>query len=159
MKSQNFFVILHNIRSCYNVGSIFRSADAFGVNKIFLSGYTPTPETNPKEIAKTALGAEQWIAWEKIWRTSDLIKKLQQQGMNVIALEQAKGSERLNNFQPQFPLALVLGNEVRGLSRTILKKVDQIVEIPMKGKKESLNVSVAFGISAYVASLKLKDKN
>jgi len=149
-----FYVILHNIRSCYNVGSIFRSADAFGARKIFLGGYTPTPETNSKEIAKTALGAEKFVFWKKRKRTGELIMELKKQGVKIVALEQDKSSVGIKDLKTKSPIALVLGNEIRGLSEAMLNKADQIVEIPMIGKKESLNVSVAFGIAAHSISKK-----
>jgi len=149
IKNYSYQVVLHNIRSAYNVGSIFRSADAFGVDKVFLGGYTPTP-TNHSGIAKTALGAEQNIPWEKHWQTFRLLEKFRREGFNIVALEQGRKSVLINNFKPKFPLVLVLGNERTGLSSAMLKRADQLVEIPMLGKKESLNVAVAFGIAGYL---------
>lgn len=151
---ENFCVILHNIRSSFNVGSIFRTADAVGVQKIFLTGYTPTPDKNEK-IKKTALGAENFVKWEKYQDISYLLKKLKKEKYYLIAVEQAKNSIPFYRFKPKFPLVLILGNEVRGLDKRILKKVDKIVEIPMFGKKESLNVAVAFGIIAYWVKIKI----
>lgn len=150
---REFFVILHNIRSAHNVGSIFRSADAFGVSKLFLGGYTPTPLMHAA-VAKTALGAENSVLWEKYWHTHKLIEALKNQGVQIVALEQTKNSVLLDKFKPAFPMALILGSEVNGLSEKILKYVDQVVEIPMYGMKESLNVSVAFGIAGYSLSQK-----
>jgi 23S rRNA (guanosine2251-2'-O)-methyltransferase len=147
-REKDFFVILHNIRSCYNVGSVFRTSDAFGVSKIFLGGYTPNPAKD-KSVAKTALGAEKFVPWEAVWHTHKIIEHLQTQGIKVFALEQAEKSVDLNEFMPMFPMALLLGNEVKGLSSKILEKVDGVVEISMLGKKESLNVSVSFGVAAY----------
>jgi tRNA G18 (ribose-2'-O)-methylase SpoU len=149
MKRKKFYVILHNIRSVYNVGSIFRTADALGVDKIILSGYTPDPENNPK-ISKTALGAERSVEWEKHCNTTTAIKKIRKKGFRIVALEQTKKSHNVIRYKPGFPLALLLGNEVSGLSKTMLSKVDEIIEIPMLGAKESLNVSVAFGIAGFV---------
>jgi 23S rRNA (guanosine2251-2'-O)-methyltransferase len=149
---KDFFVIAHNIRSLYNVGSIFRTADAFGVTKIYFTGYTGTPK-NPNhaiKISKSALGAEQWVPWEYGYSPARLIKRLKAQGIKIVALEIAPKSIKINKFKPKFPLALILGEEVRGVSKTLLKLCDQTVEIPMVGKKESLNVSVAFGIASYV---------
>lgn len=154
-KKGDFFVILHNIRSCHNVGSVFRTGDAFGVGKIFLGGYTPNPAKD-KAIAKTALGAEEFVPWEAVWHTHKLIEKLQSRGVKVFALEQSAESVQLSEFMPMFPMALLLGNEVKGLSAKILEKVDGVVEIPMLGKKESLNVSVAFGVAGYAISSKSK---
>lgn len=154
--AKQFFLIAHNIRSLFNVGSIFRTADAFAVDKIYFTGYTPTPE-NPNhkiKISKTALGAENFVPWEKAFSPVVLIKKLKKQApdLTVVALEnnlKAKKPEDLKKFKPKFPLALVLGEEVKGIDGKLLKLCDKIVEIPMLGQKESLNVSAAFGIAAY----------
>lgn len=145
---KKFFVICHNIRSRENVGSIFRTSDAFGIDKIFLAGFTPAPPHS--KISKTALGAEEWILWKKVYSTARLIKKLKREGFLVIALEQHKQSMKVSRFKYEKPIALVLGNEVKGLSPAILKQCDKILEIPMKGKKESLNVAVAFGVASFV---------
>lgn len=147
-RHRELFVICHNIRSRENVGSVFRTGDAFGVDKIYLTGYTPAPP-HPK-ISKTALGAEEWISWEHKKSITALFKKLKQGHIRITALEQVKKrSITLPKFKPRFPLALILGNEVEGLPRSILDKTDEILEIPMSGRKESLNVAVAFGIAAY----------
>ncbi len=150
-EKKEFYVIAHNIRSLYNVGSIFRSADAFGVSKIYLTGYTGSPE-NPvhkNKITKSALGAENFVPWEQERSAVRLIKRLKSQGVKIIALENNTKSISLTKFKPKFPLALVLGEEVRGVAKPILKFCDVVVEIPMHGQKESLNVSVAFGIAAF----------
>lgn len=144
---KSFFVICHNIRSRENVGSIFRTADAFGITKIYLTGYTPPPPH--EKISKTALGAEKWIPWEKRVSVGQLLKDLKLQKIELVALEQSTKSVPLHRFRPHCPLGLIVGNEARGLSESILKEVDRIVEIPMRGRKESLNVAVAFGIAAY----------
>ena len=149
MKRKEFYVILHNIRSAYNVGSIFRTADALGVSKIILGGYTPDPENNSK-ISKTALGAEKSIKWEKVYKTTMAIKKIRKEGFGIIALEQTKKSYNIIKYKPSFPLALLLGNETAGLSGAMLAKTDEVIEIPMLGVKESLNVSVAFGIAGFM---------
>lgn len=141
-------VILHNIRSSYNVGSILRSSDALGISKVYLGGYTPNPEKD-QSVCKTALGAEKYVPWETVWHTHKLITKLAQQGVTIVALEQSKKSVDLKDYMPMFPMALLVGNEIRGLSGAMLTHADRIIEIPMSGKKESLNVSVAFGIAAY----------
>lgn len=144
---KDFYVILQNIRSLHNVGSIFRTSDAFGVTKIYLTGITGKPPR--EEISKVALGAEKYIPWEYHRQPARLIKELQKQGIQIVALEQAKGkSKDINKWKPKFPLALLLGNEPKGLPKILLSLADEVVEIPMKGKKESLNVSVAFGIAA-----------
>ena len=148
---KEIYLILHNIRSLHNVGSIFRTADAAGAGKIYLTGYTPSPldifGKSKKEIAKTALGAEKFIPWEKHRNITTLIKKLNYRGeTSIVGVEQDKKAINYKKFRPKYPLALIFGNEVRGLSKQILKKCAQIIEIPMLGKKESLNVTVAAGI-------------
>ena len=125
------------------MGSIFRTADAAGVSKIFLTGYTPEP------APKTALGAEKYVSWGKIRYIVSLLKRLKKEQIKIIALEQAKGAVDYHRFKSKYPLALILGNEVRGLSKSLLKKCDKIIQIPMRGKKESLNVSVAAGIALF----------
>jgi len=139
------FVVCDNLRSLENIGSIFRTADAFGLKKIYLTGICGQPP-QPK-IAKTALGAENWVAWQHDWQSWRLLDKLKKQGIKIVALEQTKKAIAVNKFQPKFPLALVIGNEVRGVSKAALKRADQIISIPMLGQKESLNVAVAFGIA------------
>ncbi len=150
-KKDNFeiVVILDNIRSTYNVGAIFRTADGAGVKKIYLCGITPTPE-NPK-VKKVALGAENYIYWEKVTSVWRLIEKLKKEDYFLIALEQSKKAKNLFQLKKlkKKKIALVVGNEVRGISKKILKRVDLILEIEMAGKKESLNVSVVFGIVIY----------
>lgn len=145
-----FFLILHNIRSTYNVGSIFRTADACGISKIFLTGYTPTPLDNfgreVKAISKTALGAEKEIEWEYFSQPSKVIKKLKKEGVEIIAVEQDQKSIDYKKIKIKTSTAFILGNEVRGLSKQLLSQCDIIAEIPMRGKKESLNVSVTAGI-------------
>lgn len=146
-------VILDNIRSVYNVGSIFRTSDALAVDKIFLCGCTPTPTDRfgraRKDLAKVALGAEKDIAWEYCRDTKQIIKKLKKEGFQIIAVEQDKKSTDFKKIKPKYPAAIVMGNEVEGIDKKILDLCDVIVEIPMKGKKESLNVSVSFGIAGY----------
>jgi 23S rRNA (guanosine2251-2'-O)-methyltransferase len=153
-----FRVILHNIRSAYNVGSIFRTADAVGVEKIYLTGYTPNPDKD-KKIEKTALGAEKYVLWQSYRNLNYLLKKLKKEKLKIVALEQSEKSIPYYKFKPQFDIVLILGNEVRGLNEKILKKCDYILEIPMFGKKESLNVAVAFGIVAYYLRLKIENFN
>lgn len=152
-------VILHNIRSIYNVGSIFRTADALGcVEKIYLCGITPAPIDElgryRSAFAKTALGAEKTIVWEKKKSTRLLIKNLKvQKKYHIIAIEQDKKS--VSYFKPHFKkgnldnIVLVLGEEINGLPVDILTIVDTILEIPMRGEKESLNVAIAFAIVGF----------
>jgi tRNA G18 (ribose-2'-O)-methylase SpoU len=139
--------IVHNVRSLHNVGSIFRTADAVGIDKIYLTGYTGTPPR--REIAKVSLGAEKYLSWEKHIRIDKVITQLKKDGFLVVALEQSKKAVSLTKFKPCFPLAIIVGNEVRGLTPQVLALADKVVEIPMLGKKESLNVGVAFGIAAF----------
>ncbi|MBI2637576.1 MAG: TrmH family RNA methyltransferase [Candidatus Sungbacteria bacterium] len=144
-------VICYNIRSRENIGSVFRTSDAFGVSKIFLTGYTPTPP-HPK-ISKTALGAESFVAWEKVFSPARLIQKLKKDGWFVVALEcgtRRKAVRDPKKFLRKKKIALIVGNEVSGIPQTLLTKADAIFEIPMKGKKESLNVAVAFGVAAHI---------
>jgi tRNA G18 (ribose-2'-O)-methylase SpoU len=147
---KDLYLILYNVRSRFNVGAIFRTADAAGVKKIYLCGITPTPPHH--KIAKVALGAEDFVKWEYKKQTVTLIKKLRKQGVKIIALEQSKKSVDFNKFKPKFPLVLIVGNEVSGLPDKILKPANQTIEIPMKGKKESLNVAVATGIILFAIS-------
>jgi tRNA G18 (ribose-2'-O)-methylase SpoU len=162
-------LLLHNIRSVHNVGSIFRTADAAGVSKIILSGYTPAPVDRfglpRKDFSKVSLGAEKTIEWQHIKTLRVVIKMLQQRNYYVVAVEQDKKATPLFKFKPPLSggltlehrkIALVLGNEVRGLSKSALKLCDEIVEIPMRGKKESLNVSVAAGIAMYFLQNKIQ---
>lgn len=147
------FVLLHNIRSSHNVGSIFRTADAGGVEKIFISGYTPNPIDKfgriNKEIAKTALGGELSVAWEYSKNPMSTINKLKKSGVKIIGLEQNKKSVDYKKVKINKSSLIILGNEVTGVSKSLLKKCDEIVEIKMAGEKESLNVAVAFGIALF----------
>jgi 23S rRNA (guanosine2251-2'-O)-methyltransferase len=144
---------LHNIRSIYNVGAIFRTADAVGVSKIYLCGYTPAPIDRfgraRKDVAKAALGAEKTVAWESVLEIKDLISKLKKEKFEVLALEQSENSINYKKAKIKTKNLLILGEEVQGIEKEILKKCDQILEIPMKGKKESLNVSVAAGVALF----------
>lgn len=154
-KNKDVFIILHNIRSVQNVGSIFRTADATGISKIFLTGYTPLPVDRfgrkRKDFSKTALGAETSVSWEHIKSINTLIKKLKERKVEIIAVEQAKNAIDYKKLKIEFPVAFIFGNEVRGLSKNILDKCDKISQIPMLGKKESLNVSVSVGIFLFRA--------
>lgn len=147
MNRGDLYLILDNIRSRENVGSIFRTADAVGIKHIYLCGITPTPPH--EKIAKTSLGAENYIPWSYIRDTWRIVTRLKKEGISVIGLELTRDSVSAFNLKPKFPAAIVLGNEVKGLSPAILKKCDKKISIPMYGKKESLNVSVAAGIAVY----------
>lgn len=139
-------VVLDNIRSMHNVGSVFRSADAFLVEGICLCGYTPQPPH--RDIHKTALGATETIDWIHLPTTLEAVQQLKEKGYKVFALEQTEGSILLDQFNTSahFPLAIVLGNEVEGVDAEVLKLCDGCIEIPQFGMKHSLNVSVAAGI-------------
>ncbi|MFQ5794359.1 MAG: TrmH family RNA methyltransferase [Candidatus Bipolaricaulia bacterium] len=154
-RSKNqFWVLAHNIRSMYNVGSFFRTADGAGVDKIILGGYTAHPPR--PQISKTALRAEESVPWEKVTQAWRRVDELKRQGFYIVALENnVTGSQNLFDAQLHFPLLLMLGNEVNGLTNGLLKRADLIAAIPMLGKKESLNVAVAFGIAAYTVKLRL----
>ena len=155
---KDFAVVLENLRSVYNVASIFRTADAVGASKIYLVGSSPTPldrfGRERKDFAKVALGAQNTVPWEYFESIKDALDKLRKLGFSVIALEQDENSKSLSSFKAPEKLALVLGNEPSGIEQDTLKLCDNIVEIPMFGKKESLNVSVAFGVAAYCLKLK-----
>jgi len=142
-----FYIICNNIRSLENIGSIFRTSDALGVDKVFLGGICGKPPHH--KISKTALGAENNVPWEHHWQIWRIIDKLKKEKVNIIALEQTKNSIPYTKFKPKFPLALIIGNEVKGISKGLIKRADKTIHLPMLGKKESLNVSVAFGITGY----------
>jgi tRNA G18 (ribose-2'-O)-methylase SpoU len=155
---KKLYVVIHNVRSAYNVGSVFRTSDGAGVEKIYLTGYTPAPYDPQKEIypttaqnrlSKTALGAEKNVSWEKIKNINTAISKLRKENFSILSLEKTDASVDIEKFKPEFPCALILGNEVRGISKNLREKSDAIISIPMRGKKESLNVSVAAGIAIY----------
>jgi len=156
-------IIAHNIRSTHNIGAIFRTAEGFGVKKIILSGYTPYPhfttdsrlphiaEKLTAQIHKTALGAENLVPFEYIESIS--IDRIRQQGYRIIGLEQDTRSVPITAYQPPEKIALLLGEEVAGISPYLLNQCDDIIEIPMVGAKESFNVSVAAGIALYALSV------
>jgi 23S rRNA (guanosine2251-2'-O)-methyltransferase len=151
------YVILHNIRSTQNVGAILRTCDASGVKKVFFSGITPSPVDRfgrkRSDVSKSALGAEESVEWEALEESGigveDFLKDMKAQGFQIVALEQSENSVDYKNLNKEFPAekrVIVLGNEVEGVSKEILELCDVVAEIPMLGEKESLNVSVAFGI-------------
>lgn len=142
---KNIVLLAHNIRSLWNVGSFFRTSDAFGVKKIYLTGYTAVPPR--REISKTAIGAEEWIEWEYQEDPQDVIKELKNDGWTIVALELTDSAQSINEYIPSDKTCLVLGHEVTGVPANILEACDATVMIPMMGKKESLNVSVAAGIA------------
>ena len=143
-------ILLENIRSVHNVGSIFRSGDGFGVGKIYLTGYTAFP---PREdLHKTALGSEEVIPWEHSENPIKVARKIKSEGTSLVLLEQTKVSESIYKIKWNFPVCFILGNEVDGVSDELVKEADFHVEIPMRGIKQSLNVSVAAGIVGYELS-------
>ncbi|KKT71775.1 MAG: tRNA/rRNA methyltransferase (SpoU) [Candidatus Uhrbacteria bacterium GW2011_GWE2_45_35] len=146
------FILAHNIRSLHNVGSIFRSAEVFAVDKLFLTGYTGVPPQ--KEIAKTALGSEDRVVWEKAEDIFSLIEKLRAEGYAIVGLETGENVKSITELPSDRPVALVLGNEVTGIEHDVREKLDFLTEIPMPGHKKSLNVSVAAGIAMFVLSRK-----
>lgn len=153
-------LILHNIRSVHNVGSIFRTTDAAGIERIILSGYSPTPldrfGRERSDFAKVSLGAEKTVPWEYSETLEPVLLQLKKDSYCVAALEQAPNSVDLFEFKipTTKPLALLVGNEVEGVSPSTLAQVDVILEIPMRGKKESLNVSVATGVALFALTKK-----
>ncbi len=156
-------VIAHNIRSTHNVGAIFRTAEGFGIKKIILSGYTPYPVTTPdtrlphiaqkltSQIHKTALGAEGIVPFE--YQETPDVSGLKRDGFRIVGLEQAATSVQLPDYHSPEKIALILGEEVHGIPEELLIQCEDIIEIPMVGKKESFNVSVATGIALYQLSL------
>lgn len=146
-------LILDNIRSVHNVGSIFRTAETVGVTKIYCLGTTPVPVDRfgqkRKDFAKVALGAEDLVPWEYVKTGTALVNKLKKQGFNIVALEQAENSVNYKKIKKSVQTVLIVGNEVGGVSKSLLKHADQVAEIPMKGKKESLNVAVATGVMLF----------
>jgi 23S rRNA (guanosine2251-2'-O)-methyltransferase len=156
LKNKNeVVVVLPDIRSSYNIGSIFRTSDATGVSKIYICGYSPCPTDKfnrpQKEIAKTALGAEKRIPWEYKKDVQRVIKNLKEEGFVVVAVEQDERSITYKKFFKESggKIAIVFGNEVEGLLKKIIASCDAVVDIPMLGEKESLNVSVSAGIILY----------
>ncbi len=141
------YLILDNIRSLHNVGSLFRSCDGFGVDKILLSGYTGIPPR--KEISKTALGAEEVVLWEKHDDTEKLIKFLKKEGFYIVSLEKSETSETIDLFKWPEKTVLILGNEITGIDKKILDISDFVVHINMDGIKESFNVASAGAIALF----------
>src|SRR6187431_2600648 len=149
-------LVLDNIRSLHNVGSTFRTADAFRVEKIFLTGITGQPPH--REIQKTALGATESVAWEYHEHTSEAVRKLQYQGYQIVVIEQTTGSIPLQTFMPaaNTKYCLVFGNEVSGVSDEVIALADIALEIPQSGTKHSLNISVCVGIVVWEVFRKLR---
>lgn len=149
-------IVLDNVRSQHNIGSTFRTADSFFIEKIILCGICATPPT--AEIHKSALGAEFSVDWEYFKETSDAVKSLKEQGYNIISVEQAENSVSLEDFIPlaHEKYALVFGNEVKGVQQSIVDESDTVLEIPQFGTKHSLNISVSAGVVMWEFCKKLK---
>ena len=148
-----FVTVLDNIRSAYNVGSVFRTSDGAGIDKVYLCGITPTPD-NPK-VGKTALDAEKHVPWEHSWSVLETVEKLLSEGFCIVSLEGGSNSVNIFDALPVMrnqkePIALIVGNEVSGIDPEAVELSTMCVYIPMEGIKESLNVATAFGIAAYL---------
>ena len=149
-------VLVENVRSLYNVGSIFRTSDGVRLQHLLLTGYTPTPPR--KEIEKTALGATESVPWSYSRDPIACLKALKSEGIRICCLEQTdKSIPYFEIHKSDFPLCLVLGNEVSGVSRSLIEQCDLAIEIPMFGRKHSLNVAVAYGIAVFHLSRAWKE--
>lgn len=154
-------LVIHNVRSAHNVGSLFRTADGLGVEKIYLTGYTPYPEARADErppherraatrkIHKTALGAESFVDWSYRDDVFEVLQQLSAEGYQIAALEQTPKSIELASYQPSSKLVLVVGSEIGGIEIKIIEKADVCLQIPMAGSKESFNVAAAAAIALY----------
>jgi tRNA G18 (ribose-2'-O)-methylase SpoU len=157
----HLILIAHNLRSSHNVGSLLRTAEGLGLEKVCLTGYTPYPRANgderlphlsqkiDKQIAKTALGAEKLVSWQHYANINQLIGEIKSDDYQVVALEQAAGSTKLFEYKPPRKLAIIVGREVEGIEPEVLEMCDNIIEIPMSGKKESFNVVQAAAMALY----------
>lgn len=158
-KSSNktpLIVILDNVRSVHNVGSVFRTADAFLIEKIYLCGITAQPPH--KDIRKTALGATETVDWEYMKDTVQIVEKLKSEGVQVLSIEQAENAVMLNDFQPEpeQKYAVVFGNEVKGVHQDVVTMSDAVIEIPQFGTKHSLNISVSAGVVLWDLAMKIR---
>lgn len=151
-------LVLDNIRSLNNIGSVFRTADAFLIEKIYLCGITAQPPH--KDIHKTALGSTETVAWEYVKDTLDVVKKLKSENIHIVSIEQAEQAVLLNDFtvQPHSKYAFVFGNEVKGVAQDVVSASDTVVEIPQYGTKHSLNISVSCGVVVWDVFCKLQAK-
>jgi tRNA G18 (ribose-2'-O)-methylase SpoU len=153
IKNQDNVLILNDIRSVENVGAIFRTCDALGISKIYITGHTPSPVDRfgrkRNDLAKSALGAEEYVPWEEREDVFLLIDELKNKGYFLIGIEQDENSIDYKDVKIKDKNVFILGAEVTGIPKDILDKCDVVAEIPMKGKKESLNVSVSFGVALF----------
>lgn len=158
-KKTPLIIVLDNIRSLNNIGSVFRTSDAFLIEKIYLCGITAKPPH--KDIHKTALGSTETVAWEYIENTIDIVEKLKQDKVKVCAIEQAENATMLNDFtvDANTKYALVFGNEVKGVSQEVVSTSDHVIEIPQFGTKHSLNISVSCGVVIWDMFSKLSKFN
>ena len=140
-------ILVENVRSVHNVGYIFRSADGFGAEKIYLSGYTACPPRD--DLSKTALGADKSVRWEHFQSPIDAAKNIINKGISLVLLEQTVTSKSIYDLEWSFPLCFIVGNEVEGVSEELAKLATIHAEIPMRGIKQSLNVSVSTGVAGY----------
>ncbi|MFA4996267.1 MAG: RNA methyltransferase [Patescibacteria group bacterium] len=147
---QDIYLILDNIRSMYNVGAIFRTADAAGIKKLYLCGITAAPPR--KEIEKTALKTVDFVDWEHFSSTKELVLKLKEKDVKIVALEQTEESVNYHTFSYDKPLAIIIGHETEGIDQEVLDLCDCSIEIPMHGIANSLNVATAAGIILYKAT-------
>ena len=149
-------IILDNIRSLNNIGSVFRTSDAFLIEKIYLCGITAQPPHN--DIRKTALGSTETVDWEYTDNTIEIVEKLKTEGVKVCSIEQAENATMLNNFKPQLntKYAFVFGNEVKGVAQDVVNASDVVIEIPQFGTKHSLNISVSCGVLIWDVFSKLE---
>ena len=149
-------IVLDNVRSLNNVGSAFRTADAFLIEAIYLCGITGTPPN--KDIQKTALGSTETVAWKHFANALDAVHELQQKGYNVVAVEQTEAATMLNDFAPSAneKLAIIFGNEVKGVQQEVIDVSDGVLEIPQAGTKHSLNIAVSIGVVVWDLFLKVK---
>lgn len=156
VKKTPLIVVLDNIRSLNNIGSVFRTSDAFLIEKIYLCGISATPPN--KDIHKTALGATESVAWEYVEDTLELVKKLKVESVKVLAIEQAENSTKLDTFYPEKnqKYAIVMGNEVKGVQQEVVNASDLCIEIPQLGTKHSLNISVTTGVVIWDLFCKIK---
>lgn len=156
-KKTSIIIILDNIRSLNNIGSVFRTSDAFLIEKIYLCGITATPPH--KDIQKTALGSTDSVVWEYAENTLDLIERLKAENIKICSIEQAENAMMLDDFspEPETTYALVFGNEVKGVAQDVVNTSDVVIEIPQFGTKHSLNISVSCGVVVWDVFSKLKN--